>query len=71
MPLPGGVTTKVAATDFVVAVPVPTMLKLYVPVTVEEATLTDIVELPPAVTDAGLNDAVAPAGRPLVEKVTV
>ena len=29
------------------------------------------VDEPPAVTEAGLNDAVAPAGRPLAEKVTV
>src|SRR2546423_1197526 len=64
--VPGAVTVKAAGMDFVVEVPVPTMLKLYVPATVEELTLTDMVELPPAVTDAGLNEAVAPDGRPLV-----
>src|SRR5262245_8274736 len=30
-----------------------------------------MVEEPPAVTDGGLNDALAPAGRPLAENVTV
>ena len=71
MPFPGAVTTSVAAMDLVVEVPVPTTLKLYVPVAVEEPTLTVMVEAAPAVTDAGLNDAVAPAGSPLAENVTV
>jgi hypothetical protein len=42
-----------------------------VPGTVEAATATASVEPAPAVTDAGVNEAVAPAGSPVAENVIV
>jgi hypothetical protein len=43
----------------------------YVPVAVPAPTLKVIVELPPAVTAPGLNEAVVPEGSPLALSVTV
>ena len=49
---------------------VPVMVKGKLPVGVEAVVATVKVELPDVVTDAGLKDAVAPAGNPLTLKVT-
>ena len=48
-------------------VAVPVMVIVDVPVEAVEVVETVRVEEPPAVTDAGLKDAVAPEGRPLAE----
>jgi hypothetical protein len=52
-------------------VPVPVTVIVYVPAAVEVPTLTVIVELAPEVTDAGLNDTVAPAGSPAALSATL
>ena len=49
---------------------VPVMVKGKLPVGVEAVVATVKVELPDVVTDAGLKDAVTPAGNPLTLKVT-
>jgi len=69
--VPGTLTDNVTFTLCVVEVPVPTTFKVYVPTGVEVPTATFIVEPPPALTEAGVNEAVAPAGRPLTENATV
>ena len=46
------------------------MVSVYVPAAAVPAP-TESVELPPAVTEAGLKLAVAPAGTPLTENETV
>ena len=51
-------------------VPVPVTVTVYVPAAALPA-LSVSVEFPPAVTDAGLNEAVAPAGKPLALSDTV
>src|SRR5258708_19077718 len=54
----------------VAEVPVPVTVSEYVPgAAVPVFTLS--VELPPAVTDVGLSDALAPLGRPVTERLTV
>src|SRR5574342_897459 len=50
---------------------VPVTLTTEVPGGVLVKVLMVMVDEPPAVTDGGLNDALAPAGRPLAENVTV
>src|SRR5438477_9928605 len=64
------VTVRVTAVECVALVPVPVMVTVYVPGGVVPAVAIVIVELLPAATAVGLNDAVAPAGRPLALKVT-
>ena len=66
----GIVTTKVTVAECVAEVPVPVMVRVYVPGTVAAVVATVIVELPDVVSEAGLNDAVTPAGKPLADKVT-
>lgn len=51
--------------------PVPVTVIEYVPAGVLAPAVSVSVELLPLVTDAGLNDAVAPAGKPLAERVIV
>jgi hypothetical protein len=46
------------------------MVSPYMPTAAAPA-LTVSVELPPAVTEDGLNEALAPAGRPLIDSATV
>src|SRR5262245_57257050 len=50
---------------------VPVTLTEYVPGGVLVEVVMVMVDEPPALTDPGLNDAFAPAGRPLAENVTV
>ena len=54
-----------------VTLPVPVIVTLNVPDGVVEAVVMVSVDEPPAVTEAGLNDAVAPAGSPLADRDTV
>src|SRR5690242_9165055 len=63
-------TVKVTEVEWVADAAVPVTVKAYVPAAaVPEFSVS--VLLPPAVTDAGLNDAVAPAGKPLTLSETV
>jgi len=50
---------------------VPLIVRFELPAGVVAAVVIVKVELPPAVTEVGLNKAVAPAGKPLSEKPTV
>ena len=65
------VTVSVTVVLCVALGAVPVTVTVYVPGVVPVPTLNVSVELPPAVTTLGLNDAVAPAGRPLAESVTL
>ena len=64
-PPPAGLTVRVIVVEWVAEVPVPVMVTVALPVGVVEAVAMVRVELPPAVTPAGLKLADAPAGRPL------
>jgi len=66
----GAVIVKVRAVLCVALAPVPVTVIVYVPAAAVPAPSVS-VELPPAVTDAGLNEAVAPEGRPLALSETV
>src|SRR6266511_3645116 len=67
MPLGGGtVTVRFTVVVCVALVAVPVTVIGYVPGVVPAPTVKVSVELPPAVTDAGLKEAVVPEGRPLV-----
>src|SRR5207245_2754873 len=66
----GAVIVKVTGVLCVALVPVPVTVMVYVPAAAVPAPSVS-VELPPAVTDAGLNEAVAPEGRPLALSETV
>src|SRR5439155_948122 len=66
----GGVIVKVTGVLCVALAPVPVTVTVYVPAAAVPAPSVN-VELPPAVTDAGLNEAVAPEGRPLALSETV
>src|SRR5207302_985401 len=64
------VTVKLTEVLCVALVAVPVTVRVYVPAAAVPAP-TVSVELPPAVTDGGLNEAVAPEGRPLALSETV
>ena len=66
----GAVIVKVRAVLCVALAPVPVTVIVYVPAAAVPAPSVS-VELPPAVTDAGLNEAVAPEGRPPALSETV
>jgi len=64
MPLGGGaVTVRLTDVLWVAAEPVPVTVIVYVPVAVPLPTVSVRVEVPPAVTEAGLNAAVTPDGK--------
>src|SRR5204862_5288100 len=66
----GAVIVNETVVLWVALAPVPVTVIVYVPAAaVPEPSVS--VELPPAVTDAGLKEAVAPEGRPLVPSETV
>jgi hypothetical protein len=72
MPLGGGaVTVRLTVVAWVAVEPVPVTVIVYVPVAVPLPTLKVSVEAPPAVTEVGLNDAVAPEGEPLALRLIV
>ena len=62
---PAAVTVKANDAVCVADEPVPVIVTVYVPVGVELEVEIDSVDDPPAVTEAGEKDAVAPLGRPL------
>src|SRR5438552_13701382 len=66
----GAVTVNETVVQWVALVPVPVTVIVYVPAVAVPAPSVS-VELPPAVTDAGVNEAVAPEGRPLALSETV
>ena len=66
----GAVTVNETVVEWVALVPVPVTVTVYVPGAALPAPSVS-VELPPAVTDVGLNEAVAPDGTPLVLSDTV
>src|SRR6266550_1282731 len=66
----GAVIVKLTVVLCVALAPVPVTVIVYVPAGAVPAPSVS-VELPPAVTDAGLNEAVAPEGRPLALSETV
>src|SRR5262245_17822617 len=69
---PGGpLTVNVNVVVCVTLVPVPVIVTVYVPAGVEGPVESVNVDDPPELTEAGLNDAVAPLGRPLAERVIV
>ena len=49
----------------------PVIVSANVPVVVVAAVVTVKVELPPAITDAGANEPVAPEGNPATARLTV
>jgi hypothetical protein len=65
------VTVSVTVVVCVAEVPAPVTVTAEVPVGVAAAAVMVSVELAPAVTLVGLNDAVAPAGSPEAERATV
>jgi hypothetical protein len=69
--LVGETTPSCTVVLWLVAGPVPVTVIVEVPSGVVGAVLTVSVELLPAVTEAGLKLAVAPAGRPLALRLTV
>ncbi len=66
----GAVIVNVTGVLCVALAPVPVTVIVYAPAAAVPAPRVS-VELPPAVTDAGLNEAVAPEGRPLALSETV
>ena len=68
---PTWVTTSVTPAVRVNPPLVPRMVSAYVPAGVDADVDTDSADEPDATTDAGLNVAVAPDGRPVTEKATV
>jgi len=66
----GVVTVSVTVVVCVAAVPVPVTVTVYVPPGVVVLVAMLKVALPPLEIDAGANVAVAPAGRPLADRVT-
>jgi hypothetical protein len=69
-PPPAGFTVSDTVVECVALVPVPVTVIVEVPAGVEADVLIVSVEVPPAVTDAGLKLAVAPEGSPLALKDT-
>src|SRR6266540_5812090 len=65
------VTVSVNVVACVAEAPVPVILIVYVPAGVDVVVATVSVDEPPEVTDAGLNDAVAPLGKPLALSATL
>jgi len=65
------VTTRPTVVLWVAVVPVPVIVRVKLPDGVDAPAVTLSVELPPAVTDTGLNVPVAPVGRPVTERLTV
>ncbi|HJQ02044.1 MAG TPA: hypothetical protein VJ851_10605 [Jatrophihabitans sp.] len=64
-------TVSDTETVWVADAPVPVTTNEYVPAVALESTVRVMVELPPAVTELGLNDAVTPEGKPLTLNATV
>jgi hypothetical protein len=64
------VTVRLTVVECVALAPVPVTVSVYVPVAAVPA-LTVSVEEPPAVTDAGFSEAVAPEGAPDTDRFTV
>jgi hypothetical protein len=67
----GAVTVRPTVVACVAVDPVPVIVSVNVPAAVVDVVATERIELPPAVTDGGLNVPVAPAGSPLTERLTV
>ena len=68
--LDAAVTVRVTVVECVAVVPVPVTVTVYVPGAVVPEVAIVMVELLPAVTAVGLNDAVAPAGSPVALRLT-
>jgi hypothetical protein len=68
---PAPLTVSEKDVVWVALVPVPVIVTGKVPAGVVVAVVIVMVDEPPAVTDDGLNDAVAPDGRPLADSETV
>ena len=66
----GAVTTSVTFVLLVSEPLVPLTVTVYVPVGVEVVVATASVDDPEPVTDVGVNDAVAPVGKPMTPSVT-
>jgi len=66
----GVVTVRVTVVECVAAVPVPVTVIVYVPPGVVALVAMLKVELPPLEIEAGVKVAVAPAGRPVADRVT-
>jgi hypothetical protein len=64
-------TTKVTVVECTRLPLVPVTVSVYVPAGVAVLVVTDIVDDPEPVTEVGLNEALAPAGNPLPERLTV
>jgi|SRR5579859_97139 len=67
----GALTVRLAVVEWLPLVAVPWMVRVYVPVRVDEVVDTVMVEELPAVTDVGLKLAVVPDGSPLAESETL
>jgi hypothetical protein len=70
-PPPAGFTVSVSVVLCVADVPVPVTVTVEVPVGVDPDVLIVSVEFDPELIGLGLNDAVAPVGRPLALSVTL
>ena len=70
-PPPPPVTVNENGVVCVAEVPVPVTVTEYAPAGVVPLVVIVIVDEPPEVTDAGLNEALAPLGKPLAERLTV
>jgi len=69
-PPPGDVTVRETAVEWVALAPEPVTVSVYVPAAAVPV-VTVNVEPEPELTDVGLNDADAPAGTPVTDRVTV
>jgi hypothetical protein len=67
----GPETVNVTDAELEIVPEVPVIVTVELPVGVPDVVVTVIVELPDVVMEAGENEAVAPAGRPVAAKVTV
>src|SRR5258706_441291 len=67
----GAVAVTVYGAVWVATVAAVVAVTAYVPGAVDPVVLIVSVDEPPDVTEAGLNDALAPLGRPLADRVTV
>ena len=66
----GALTTSVTVVLCVKLPLIPVMVRVYVPAGVDVLVVTVTVDEPDPAIDGGLNDALAPAGRPLALNVT-
>jgi len=70
LPVTGGLTVNETVVLCEILAPVPVIVTVAAPVVAVALAVSVSVELPPLVTEVGLNEAVTPPGSPLAESAT-